>query len=337
MLRLLEKREKAGELRGLRKPFEGLMDFASNDYLGLSRDPRLQESFLRKWEQGGRKLGSTGSRLLTGGSLEALQLEEKIASYHDVEAALLFSSGFMANLALAEGLLATEADVFYDVRIHASLQMGLQGEGVPFRHRDPGHLEKRLKKGSYILIEAVDSCDGTLADLHAYLDLAERYGAHLIVDEAHSVGVLGERGKGISTEGVFARVVTYGKALGVQGGAILGSQRLKAFLINAARPAVYTTAPFFPLLSAIDAAYDLLPTLEKERKHLHKLTELFGGGTHIQRILDPTGNTHQHLRERGFATSYLRSPTVPRRQESIRVSLHAYNTEEEVKCLVASL
>lgn len=338
----LLKRRVLGNLRRLHIS-EGLIDFCSNDYLGLARS-----SLLRECPTHG--CGSTGSRLLTGNSRLAVALEEEIAAFHGYEAGLLLNCGYMANVGLLSAVATQECTILFDSNIHASMRDGIRlsrGEALPFRHNDLTHLEQRLKKSTpqkerFIVIESIYSTDGTRAPLPQISSLAKQYGAHLIVDEAHAVGVFGPAGRGLVAEhnlmgDVFAQVITFGKALGTFGACVLGSHIVKEALINFATPYIYTTALPPHALVAIKASYDLFPKMDAERKRLHTLMRAFSSQTHIHPIPVPGNKAaiqlSHHLARHGLDVRPLLSPTVRRGQEILRVSLHAFNTEEQVNHL----
>lgn len=355
----LLKREQSGNLRQL-SFCQNLIDFSSNDYLGLARSSFLADKVvheLARHKSFLNGLGSTGSRLLTGNSCYAQALEAKIAAFHGFEAGLLFNCGYMANL----GLLSTIADrkdcIFFDSRVHASTRDGIclsKAEAFPFRHNDAGHLENRLKnckaKGErFICIESVYSTDGSIAPLVEICRIAKDYGAHLVVDEAHAVGVCGFQGRGLVAEQdlypyIFAQITTFGKAVGTHGAIVLGSRILKQALINFATSYIYTTALPMHSLAAINCSYDLLAGLEGERKHIQRLVQLFGSSvanaskTHIQSIPIESNQAAkkfaQKLAKQGFDVRPLMSPTVQRGKEVLRICLHAFNTENELKMLL---
>ena len=310
---------------------EGLVDFSSNDYLGLARSPQVI-----------LKLGSTGSRLLTGNSREAERLERDLAVYYGYEAGLLFNCGYMANMGLLSTLKGT---LLYDAQVHTSMKEGIrlsQAKAYPFRHSDTEHLEARLKHKEgpvYICFESIDSTDGSIAPINEILRLSQDYGAHLIVDEAHAVGVFGE---GLVKVPVFAKIATFGKALGAFGAIVLSSDKLKHHLINTCRPFIYTTALPYYALEAIRQAHALLPELEKERRHLFDLIHLCAfSKTPIQPLFVPGEVEVKELSLRlascGFDVRPLISPTVRRGFERLRICLHAFNTESEVLRLKEAL
>lgn len=358
----LSKRKALHNLRQLRVA-QNLIDFSSNDYLGLARSPQLAASTLQEWGQRSgplNGLGSTGSRLLSGNSFYIQDLEEKISSFHGFEAGLLFNCGYMANVGLLSSIGGSEEMVFFDTGVHASTHDGIRlsrSKAFPFRHNDLEHLKMRLQKNCtsgdrFICIESVYSTDGSSAPLPEICRLAKEYGAHVIVDEAHAVGACGPEGRGLVakyglTSDVFAQITTFGKALGTHGAIVLGSSLLKEVLINFATSYIYTTALPHHALAAIKCSYDLLPQLEEERSALQRLIRLFSqmfphaSSTHIQSLPMHSNRsakeTSERLREQGFDVRALTSPTVQRGHESLRICLHAFNTEDELLSLQDSL
>lgn len=356
----LAARHEAGNLRAL-KVISPCIDFSSNDYLGLARSSLFADYLLGEWKRTDLLLGSPGSRLLAGNSVYAQDLEERIAKFHGHATGLLFNSGYMANMGLLTAVAGREDQVIFDSKIHASVYEGIRlsgAKGFPFRHNDLEHLEKRLKNRSphgscFVCIESIYSTDGSKAPLREMCNLAKRYNAHLIVDEAHAVGVCGPCGRGLVAaenlqEDVFAVTITFGKALGVHGAIVLGSDILKKTLVNFATSFIYTCALPGYILASIKSSYDFFPSCEKERIHLIKLVECFRecypsstSETHLQSIFI-SGNEQvkaasQYLKVAGFDVRPLMSPTVRRGHEMLRVCLHAYNTEEEVKKLIVEI
>lgn len=358
----LSKRKALGNLRTLKAPVSRI-DFCSNDYLGLARSSLLANSVFKELKMNLSHLngfGSTGSRLLTGNSLYAQDLEEKIAKFHGFQAGLLFSCGYMANIGLLSVVANQESVIFYDAAVHASLHDGIRlsrAKAFPFRHNDLDHLESRLKSCSsrnnrFICIESIYSTDGSKALLTQISQLAKKYEAYLIVDEAHAVGVCGPKGRGLVfehdlTDHVFAQITTFGKALGTYGAIILGSEILKQTLINFANSYIYTTALPFQMLAAIKCSYDLFPQMEKERQCLQRFIQIFcesytsSSVTHIQAI-SIKGNEAvkikaKELIDQGIDVRPLMSPTVQRGNEILRICLHAFNTDYELIQLINAL
>lgn len=351
----LLKRSQAGNLRQL-PPMQQLIDFSSNDYLGLARSATLRYSLMQEWSKHPgplNGLGATGSRQLTGNSSYAETLEQRIAQFHRYEAGLLFNCGYMANLGLLSALGGDDDVIFFDAKVHASTHDGIRlsrSKALPFRHNDLEHLADRLRNCSnrgarFVCVESIYSTDGSKAPLSDLCQLAKTYEAHLIVDEAHAVGVYGPAGRGLVAEhhltaDVFAQVVTFGKALGTYGAIVLGSMALKQALINFAHSYIYTTALPFHMLAAIKCSYDLFPLLEMERRQLQHFITFFrhtyatSSETPIQPIALPGNHAvkeaAQKLMEAGFDVRALTSPTVQKGQEVLRLCLHTFNTEAEM-------
>ncbi|SLK07372.1 aminotransferase class I/II-fold pyridoxal phosphate-dependent enzyme [Novosphingobium mathurense] len=354
----------AGGGRVIREGRE-LVDFSSNDYLGLARHPLLAER-AREWTA---KLGtgSGASRLVTGTSEAHLALEARIAKFKGTEAALIFASGWQANAAAIPALLAAlpGAAVFTDRLIHASMHAGIAIAGVRqhrFRHNDLDHLETLLAdKGRdaparVILTESVFSMDGDRADMARLAMIAEAHDAVLFIDEAHATGVLGPGGAGLSAEvpgRVDLTMGTFSKALGGFGAYVAGSQALIDYLVNTASGFIFTTAPPPAVLGAIDAALDLVPGMEAERTHLAMLGERLRSG--LARLgLDHGESSTQivpavigaeadamalsaRLEQAGFLASAIRPPTVPPGTSRLRIALRASQSEADIDALLAAI
>ena len=350
----LEERESDGALRKL-KHFTGLIDFSSNDYLGFSQHPFIQQHISDKLSEWGQT-GSTGSRLLTGNHPAFEQLEHKIASFHDSESALFFGSGYEANSGLIPTVAGRGDVILYDELCHASLREGIRlsfASSFSFAHNNLDALESLLKKQSsnvFIVSESVFSMDGDSCPLPELVDLGEKYQARLIIDEAHSTGVIGTNGEGLAQKKglhnkIFARIHTYGKAMGVQGAAILGSEDLKTYLVNYCRPFVYTTAPSLALVAGVDAAYTLLQSndvaIEKLQQIIQYANQIqLGDSPEISsiRIVTIPGNEEVSkaaslVIESGFQVLPVKAPTVSAGYERLRICLHAYNTFDELDSL----
>lgn len=343
------------------------IDFASNDYLGIARNGFVQNQIFHAWKSCPPPyLGSTGSRLLTGNSKFAEELENMIAEFHDAEAGLLFNSGYIANMGLVSTLMTAEDVCLYDADIHASMHDGMRlcrVKAVPWRHNDLNHLEKHLKekrhqKSRFVLVESIYSCDGSQAPLVEICALCERYQSLLIVDEAHATGVFGPLGKGLMVElncqhRAYARIHTFSKALGCFGAIVLGSQQLKDYLINFCRPLIYTTSLPLPILLGIREAYRYSAQADRERAHLKQLIHHFRekskeanlpfkqSDTPTQILCIP-GNVQvqavaERLQQEGFDVRALKSPTVRRGKECLRLCLHAFNSTEEIDWLLTKI
>lgn len=366
MCALLERRKQQNSFRQLQLS-QG-RDFSSNDYLGLSRSAVL----LAKHHQNLAELhqhGATGSRLLNGHHKLMQSLEAGLASFHQAPSALLFNSGYDANLALFGNLFSHQDLIFADELVHASIHDGMRlgkAQQVFFRHNDLAQLEELLaatpcQGQRCIAVEAIYSMDGDLCPLAEILDLAQRYQALVILDEAHSTGVLGQKGQGLACalgleSRVFARLHTFGKAMGGHGAAVLSEPLLRDYLINFARPLIYSTAPPLSSIAWLQMAYahlaeqgsDLLEQLweriwqlEQGLQKQFQPSQFKAGQSPIAVLLvggnEQTRSLAQQLQAQGFDVRAVLSPTVPLGQERLRICLHAYNSAEEVDALIQAL
>ncbi|SOD96671.1 8-amino-7-oxononanoate synthase [Caenispirillum bisanense] len=372
----------AGRRRSLRplRPVDGamaverdgrrLVNFSSNDYLGLACHPALIDraaAWAAEWG-----VGATASRLVCGSFELHAVLEAKLAAFKGTEAALILNSGFQANEAVLSALLLPEVAgtaplVFADRLAHASMHEGLKAAGVRqirFRHNDLQHLADLLEKHAgepgprFIVTETVFSMDGDRADLPALCDLAERFGCFLYVDEAHATGVLGPQGRGLAADpAVKGRIDlvmgTFGKALGGFGAYVACSARLRDWLVNRCAGFIYSTALPPPVLGAIDAALDLVPTLEAERARL----TAHGGRVRAALAdygIDTGASTTQivpavlgderaalaaaaRLEEAGLLAVAIRPPTVPAGGSRLRLALSAAHTDAGIDRLLEAL
>lgn len=367
--------EARGQLRALRpaalrergrieRDGRALIDFSSNDYLGLARHPALVE---RACEWAGRwGAGAGASRLVTGTSEAHLALEAKVARFKHAPAALVFASGWQANAAVLPALFAAApgAAVFTDRLVHASIHQGCAAAGVRqirFRHNDLDHLAALLaEKGAgaparFIVTESVFSMDGDLADLPRLAELARRHDAFLFVDEAHATGVLGAGGAGLTAgvPGVDLAMGTFSKALGGFGAYVAGSRLVCDYLVNTCGGFIFTTAPPPAVLGAIDAALDLVPGMDAERAHLAALGVRlraglaalgFESGASASQIVPViVGDARAAvalsgaLEERGMLAAAIRPPTVPQGSSRLRVALRATHSQADIDALLAAL
>lgn len=360
----LAARARAGSLRRLSSNGGGI-DFCSNDYLGMARSNRLRARIDRIRAKHPRApLGSTGARLISGNSAVAERLEANLATYHRAEAGLLFGSGYAANSGLFACIAGRGDTLIMDELIHASSVDGARlskARKLVFAHNDLDDLAAQLDQASgatFIGIESLYSMAGDSAPLPAMAALAAEYGAGLIVDEAHSNGITGPAGAGSVVQHgledqVFARVHTFGKGLGLHGAVVLGSKTLRDYLVNFCRPFVFSTAPSQESLDRIEAVYNLLPELDAEREQLfslvrhtrtairHSSFRWMDSHSWIQSAIIP-GNDQVvtiagRLGELGFEVKAIRAPSVPVGSECIRISLHAFNTVDEIDRLMAAL
>jgi 8-amino-7-oxononanoate synthase len=368
----LQQRAEQGNLRKLSLPNGGI-DFFSNDYLGLAHNLELAQKIAQAYHnQGFIGNGATGSRLLSGNSLLAQQVEQQLATFFRAEAALLFNSGFVANSALLATITSKNDTILYDSLIHASLHEGCQlsfANTWAFRHNDLAELEKKLQlankknqenaaqKGNiFVVIESVYSMDGDTSLLVAIVQLCENYQAYLIIDEAHSTGIFGQHGNGLACEmglenKFLARVYTFGKAMGVQGACVVGSQILVDYLLNFAKGFIYTTAlpphnlvsiacAFDYLLDNEDLIYNLQQKIQHYQTCFAPLQSKFDVSTNNSpiQIIKIAGNAKckliaEKLQKLGFDLRAILSPTVAQGEERLRICLHTYNTKEEIEFL----
>lgn len=328
------------------------IDLISNDYLGLSRDPRLRESVLKALETGAA-MASAGSRLLSGNTRIWEELEAEFAAFADAEDALFFSSGYAANVGLLASLLRPEDTVFSDSSNHASLIDGIRLSGARkfiFPHLDLNYLEDHLRIQSnglgekYIVVESLFSMEGDRAPLQELAELAERYGAALILDEAHAVGVFGPEGRGLLAEAglsdaALAVVFTCGKALASCGAFITCSQILKQFLVNHARTFIFSTALPPYIAHQIRAALNLARGAEEQREHLQNLAQTLRArlsdmgldtGLSDSQIVpvilganEAAIRAAETLKRAGFAIRAIRPPSVPVGTARLRISMNA--------------
>lgn len=349
------------------EPCRGAIDFSSNDYLGFASDADLIHSAIDHWIRNvPSQIGSGGSRVSSGNSTLAVDLESEIAHFHQAAAALIFGSGYHANVGLLSSVMGPNDLCFHDTRIHMSARHGIRLSGaqpIPWQHNDTEDLCKRLSAAHphsrrFVVAESVYSCDGSLAPLAQIADLCDRYGAHLIIDEAHAIGILGPHGAGLGMTilhhpCLLARVFTFGKSLGTYGAAVAGSADLNTFLVNNSIPFIYTTMLPYPILASIRTAYQLLPKVEPLRRKLNSLIDYFNiatkqrylscidSSTPIQAILTPKGQSARLLSETliqmGFDVRPMTYPSVPRESARLRICLHTFNTETEIDALLEAL
>lgn len=367
LLEKLEERKKAGNLRTLTSS-KGLVDFFSNDYLGLAKSPELYQAIEAELKQlSGNINGSTGSRLLSGNNDYVIATEKKLATLFQAEKALIFNSGYSANTSLLSSVPQKDDTIIYDELIHASLKEGARlsfAKRFSFRHNDLNDLELKIKKATgdcFVVVESVYSMDGDFCPLEKIIALCERYNAHLILDEAHSTGIWGEKGTGFACarqlqHKIFARVYTFGKAMGIHGACIAGSSLLIDYLINFARPFIYTTALPPHGLASINAAFDHVAKDKGISKVLMEKIDYFkseykknvgerlvlGESESPIQVIRISGNDRarslaSHLIKNGFDVRPILSPTVKEGEERLRICLHVYNSEEEINKLVETI
>jgi 8-amino-7-oxononanoate synthase len=333
--------------------------FSSNNYLGLANDRRLvyaAETILHEFG-----VGSSGSRLTTGHTDWHQKLEEKISGFKQTEAALLFSSGFLANVGVLSSLPEKGDVILSDQLNHASIIDGCRlskANTVVYNHIDMNDLEEKLKetasyKRRFIVTDGVFSMDGTIAPLDQIIRLAKQYDAYVIVDDAHATGVLGEKGKGTSEYfGVYPDVVigTLSKAIGTEGGFVAGSKVLIDFLLNHARTFIFQTAMPPSICAASYAALEIIEESNEKRQLLfsnvkkvkNSLEEMGyivkGDLTPIIPVIigDPQDAVifAKKLQENGIYAPAIRPPTVPNGESRIRLTVTSAHGSKEIDNLL---
>jgi 8-amino-7-oxononanoate synthase len=311
--------------------------------------------------------GATGSRLLSGNHELYNETEDYISKFHYAESALIFNSGYDANIGFFSAVPQRNDIILYDELCHASIRDGIKmsnAKNYNFQHNDLEELEKVITKFQpttdnrqpttvYIVTESVFSMDGDSPNMEELTKLSEKYNAYLVVDEAHALGVFGEQGEGLLQnlglqDKVFARIVTFGKGLGCHGAAVLGSLNLISYLVNFARSFVYTTGLSPHSVATILQSYK---QLKKEKEALEKLKSniIFFNQEKIRLGLKPifvysksaiqcaiipgnekVKNIASQIQQKDIDVRPILSPTVPEGQERLRFCLHSYNSEKEI-------
>jgi len=329
-----------------------LIDFCSNDYLGLAK-----ESDIHNFHEKLATYGATGSRLISGNHSITEELEKELAIFYNSSSGLIFNSGYNANVGLFSCVPQRGDTIIYDELIHASIRDGIRlsyANSFSFKHNDIKSLAEKLKQAKgklFIAVESIYSMDGDQAPLKELAQISKQYNAALIVDEAHAVGIFGSKGEGLVNQlgldnEVFAKVVTFGKALGTHGAIVLGSELLRAYLINFSRPFIYTTALPLPSIITIKKAHQFLTKHLDRAKRLHDLIhyfktqfstnniELIPSNSAMQCIVIPENdkvkNVALQLQKAGFDVRPILSPTVAKGSERLRICLHSYNTKEQL-------
>lgn len=364
----LAARSASNALRTLTQDLEAV-DFSSNDYLGFARSTQLYEQthqFLQT--KGFQENGATGSRLLSGNHALYDDVEQQLCNAYNSDAALVFNSGYTANIGFFSCIPQRGDLIFYDELIHASIRDGIalsHAHSHKFKHNDLQDLEEKFKKVTkenvvYCVTESVFSMDGDTPDIISLLRLCDQFGVLLVIDEAHAVGVLGDQGQGlVSTLGleqkIFARIHTFGKAFGCHGAVILGSKELKTFLINFSRSFIYTTGLPPHALATIHCSLQFA----KQSAGVRQFAKLTENITHFKSELERLGLTFiasdsaiqscilkgnnkvklvaASLLASGYNVKPILAPSVPIGQERLRFCLHAYNSKKEITNVLENL
>ncbi|WP_317898953.1 aminotransferase class I/II-fold pyridoxal phosphate-dependent enzyme [Aurantibacillus circumpalustris] len=360
----LDKRLEASLYRSLQAN-DALIDFCSNDYLSFARSEKIKTAVTQTLQDFDFLSGSTGSRSISGNTVFAENLEKKIAQFHQAEAGLIFNSGYDANVGLFSCIASKGDTIICDELIHASIIDGCRlshATRYRFAHNNLSDLEKKLTHATgtiFVAVESIYSMDGDSSDLRRISGLCDKYNANLIVDEAHATGVYGENGRGLVNHfklenKVFARIHTFGKAMGCHGAIVLGKETLRNYLINFARSFIFTTALPASSLINISCAYHALEEVNFDNAFLHILIQRFKnnfkgvdgvyvieGESPIQSVViggnEKTRRVAQQLQAAGFDVRAILSPSVPVGKERLRISLHMHNTEKQVDELCSTL
>jgi len=343
-----------------------VINFSSNDYLGLANDPTVKETLIQALTDDNLSYGAGAAHLVTGHSLHHHLLEDEIADWLGTERALLFSTGYMANLAVQQTLMQKGDIVLADKLNHASLIDGAlhsEAELKRYPHLNIDSLERRLQQNTtgqtIITTDGVFSMDGDIAPLSQILTLAETHQAWLMVDDAHGFGMLGQQGKGcfnhlgVQPNHDTVLVGTLGKAFGTSGAFVAGSQVLIESLIQFARPYIYTTAmsPLNALATrtALKRVIEAEPERQRLQTHIQHFRQgaealgltLWPSQTAIQPIILGSSETalqwSEQLKQKGFWVTAIRPPTVPKGQARLRVTLSAGHTSEHIDALLNAL
>ena len=358
----LEQRKQNNALRTL-SPLTNLIDFASNDYLGFAHSETIfNKTHQLLLDKNSKINGATGSRLLSGNHNLYQETEDFISNFHQSESALIFNSGYDANVGFFSSVPQRSDVILYDELCHASIRDGIQlsnAKAYKFEHNDFEDLENLVQKFKsedkevYIVTESVFSMDGDCPEIQNLVELSEKYNCLLVIDEAHALGVFGESGEGLIQslgwqDKIFARIMTFGKGLGCHGAAILGSQQLKEYLVNFSRSFIYTTGLSPHSVATILIGYQELESqkesidqLRQNIIHFNQEKTLLGlkpifvrSKSSIQSAIIP-GNEKvksiaKQLQDKGFDVKAILSPTVPENQERLRFCLHSYNSSNEI-------
>jgi 8-amino-7-oxononanoate synthase len=347
----LSKLTEINQLRSL-KIIKDKIDFTSNDYLGLARSKELFWMIQEEVEKISAPYnGATGSRLLSGNNELAESLETKLASIFKSEKTLVFNSGYAANMAVLASVPQRGDTIIYDELVHACMHDGMRlskAQCFGFRHNDLEDLENKIKGATgqvFIAIESVYSMDGDESPLEELVALADKYNAVIILDEAHSTGSYGPNGAGLAVQKnleskIPIRIYTFGKAMGVHGACVAGSKLLTDYLVNYARPFIFSTALSPHSLISIGCAFDFLSANIHLQNELKNRIALFlsridsKSKSAIQALIVP-GNREakslaQKLQDEGIDCRAILSPTVSAGKERIRICIHTYNSEGEI-------
>ncbi len=362
LIQQLEKRKNENAFRALNELNPKAIDFCSNDFLGIRKNSALISQIRDQINHSNfTHLGAGASRLLGGNNASMNRIEVLLAKMFESEAALFMNSGYLANLAFLSTLPSRNDVIFYDEHCHASIKDGMRlslADKKSFRHNDVVDLEKRLHQyadkvnSSYVIVESLYSMDGDFCHLKDVLKVCQKYNAYVVVDEAHSTGLYGEKSGSWVVEqnlqnDVFARIHTFGKAVGMSGACIVGNEDLKDYLINFARPFIYTTGANQLTTIGLEEALKFVQDTDQGRKDLHQNIAYFKDSVNTTSIsaIQPVvigGNEKtkflaSELQAQGFEVRAVLSPTVSKGTERLRICLHSFNTKEEIERLTSQI
>lgn len=362
--KLAERKEK-NSFRRLSMQSDSI-DFSSNDYLGFSKSKEIfYKTHQYLIETDLQQNGATGSRLLSGNHQLYNNVENLLCNFHNSESATIFNSGYDANIGFFSSVPQKGDVILYDALIHASIRDGIRlsnAKSFSFKHNDLENLETLIIRHSelvseshqniFVVTESVFSMDGDSPNLVSMSQLVKKHNTYLIIDEAHAVGVFGKNGCGLIQEfglenDVFARIITFGKALGCHGAVIFGNKKLKKYLVNFARSFIYTTALPPHSLATIKVAYEQL-VLQNNIEKLHQNIQYFKSEMKNKnlesRFVESNSSIHcciisgnenvrvvaNNLQKNGYNVKPILSPTVSEGQERLRFCLHSYNSKQEI-------
>lgn len=352
----LSKRKSENAFREL-KTSKGLIDFCSNDYLGFA-----SEKFIHQHDAIDQ-YGSTGSRLISGNNYLTIEVENYLANFYKAESALIYNSGYNANIGLFSCVAERNDTIIYDELIHASIRDGIRlshAHSFSFQHNSIESLKEKINNTQgnvYVAVESIYSMDGDAAPLTEIVELCKEHQVALIVDEAHACGVFGSNGQGLVEQHnlqneVFARIITFGKAFGAHGAIVLGSTSLRDYLINYSRAFIYTTALPLQSILTIKNAHDFLidnvgrvkelrELIEYFKQSIKEKIELIDSSSAIQCVVIPGNDAVKLLaskiQEKGFDVRPILSPSVPKGEERLRICLHTFNERKDVDQLIDTI
>lgn len=347
----LDKRKNEGLERHLSNQENNFSDFYSNDFLGLAK---------KNWTINNIESGSTGSRLISGNFSALEDFERELATDYGFPEALLFNSGYTCNLGVISALPQKGDVILYDAHVHASIKEAFRmcrAKFYSYSHNDFNDLERQLEKYAdqrcWVVTESVFSMHGTVTKKEEITELIDGFNAFLIVDEAHAVGVTGPNNLGsFSFSENTIKIITFGKAYGAQGAAVLCSPMVKKYLVNFSRPFIYTTAMSPVLLEVIKHQHRTVMSANEERSSLSNKFRYFrtkvlqknlrtGSGESPIQMWYPKHTDWERIKDKfskeGISIKVILPPTVPEGDEGVRIILHSYNTLQEIDKLLQTM